>query len=114
MDDANTQARIKAMREAYAAKLPEKISDLEETWNALSNDNWELSLTTLHRQAHTLAGSSGMFGYEDPSKAARALELDVEKIMEGGGPPTLEQRDHIAQLLVSLKKSVQLVTLMLG
>ncbi len=108
MDDANIllEEKIKAMRDAYAAKLPEKIRELEETWNALSDDNWDSSLTKLRRQAHTLAGSSAMFGCDAPSKAARALELRVEQVMKSGSPPTLEQRNHITQLLDSIKKSV--------
>ena len=98
--------QLEAMHDAYAAKLPEKIRDLEETWDALSKNNWDLEgLTKLHRQAHTLAGSSATFGCIASSKAVRALELGVKKIMESGCPPTIEQRNQISQWLNSLKQS---------
>ena len=69
------QAQLAKLRCKYGLALPGKVAALEAAVAAQSASAWqEESCATAHRQAHTLAGSSGTYGFPEICAAARALE----------------------------------------
>ncbi len=70
----NFEEHLKKLRDQYAAQLPEKIQTIIDDWNYIFQ-NWDLSVVTrLHRNIHSLIGTSGTFGFTDLSIQARQLE----------------------------------------
>lgn len=75
-------AQLAALRKRYAADLPAKIQQIRTGFEAL-NKQWDReSVSTLHRQAHSLTGSGATFGYAEVSQAARNLEQRLKALME--------------------------------
>lgn len=84
------QAQLRALQEAFAKELPKRIDDLEIAWEV--GDSLASRLEAVRRQAHSLAGSGGTFGFPELSQAARALERRVQFLQQAPSPldPTLE------------------------
>lgn len=69
------QAKLQALRTAYAAQLPERIADIEASWRALGDAcATPEPLHELHRKLHSMAGSAGTFGLPALGEAARSIE----------------------------------------
>ncbi len=106
---AKMQAQLQAMHEAYAAQLPEKIRQIEQTWSGLQNDWSDESFQTLHRLVHSLTGSGATFGFSMLSEAARTLEIIIkELIAEGKIPLSPAHRDEVAVYLKALREASQI------
>jgi len=79
------ERKLAELREAYATKLPDKFADLERLAAEARATRTEESAEALMRFAHTLAGTSGSYGFDAVSRAAKEVECLV------GGPSA--QRD---------------------
>ncbi len=74
-DKEHIQARLEALREAYAKQLPDKLADVARQWRALQDQPWDPGRArNLHRHVHTLAGSAPTFGFDDVGRQARHAE----------------------------------------
>ncbi|MEN9203945.1 MAG: Hpt domain-containing protein [Thermostichus sp. DG02_1_bins_55] len=88
------QQQLEALKVAYREQLPNQIHQLGQLWQQCkqgSPDN--IRLRAFYRAAHTLAGSSGIYGYEDVSRVARHLEHLCKPWVEAANlpdPDTLE------------------------
>lgn len=106
MDDnkaAQIQAQLQALREDYAAQLPDKIQQIWETWAALQNGWSDENLLTLHRMAHGLTGSGATFGFTRLSMAARTLEILLKGLIaESKIPLASTHCDEIERYLNAL------------
>lgn len=77
--NADITARLQALRDDYAARLPIEIETLRALANDLSNaDLQRAALGQLKQKLHKLAGSAGSFGFADLGKQAKKLELQAE------------------------------------
>ena len=76
--------QVKALKDRYRASFVEKIATLNEQRNALAIDG-DSQLTEAHESLHKLAGSSGMYGYEDVSLLCRKTMTKTDKadVVEG-------------------------------
>lgn len=106
MDDdkaAKLQAQLQALSKAYASQLPEKIRQIEETWDGLQNEWNDDTFQTLHRMVHSLTGSGTTFGFTLLSEVAGMLEALIKGLLaEGKTPPCAAHRDDIADCLKAL------------
>lgn len=74
-DDSDIQARLKALREAYAKQLPDKLVEVAEQWRVMHQQSWDVDRAkALHRSVHTLAGSAPTFGFSGVGQRARRAE----------------------------------------
>ncbi|VAW95331.1 diguanylate cyclase (GGDEF domain) with PAS/PAC sensor [hydrothermal vent metagenome] len=74
-DEDDIQARLKALREAYAKQLPDKLTDIARQWASMQHQPWDFGqVKSLHRQIHTLAGSAPTFGFDTVGQQARHAE----------------------------------------
>lgn len=75
---------IEGERSALRAALPGKLAAIEAAWSAGD-------FASVARQAHTIHGSAGTFGFHGVSRAAAALEESLEPATSaqpaGGMPP---------------------------
>jgi chemotaxis protein histidine kinase CheA len=77
------EMQLAELRKGYAKQLPEKIQRIEATCEAFFSQVWdEERCATAFRSAHSLAGSSGTYGFGDLGKAAKALELLIKGSLE--------------------------------
>ncbi|MBI4789939.1 MAG: diguanylate cyclase [Chloroflexi bacterium] len=91
-----------ALRTKYAENLPNRMAEIERCWEQLYYGAWpETGLKGFHRLVHSLAGSSGTYGYTAISQAARALEMFVKSLLDAGALDA-EQRGQISRLLSAL------------
>ncbi|RYY03561.1 MAG: diguanylate cyclase [Gammaproteobacteria bacterium] len=80
------ELHLEKLKLEYKGQLAQKVGSIEKDWQALGS-NWQVELIkTLHRNVHSMVGSSGTFGFSAISKSARELE-DLLK-------PLLEQTDE--------------------
>ncbi|MCJ2542908.1 diguanylate cyclase [Thermostichus vulcanus] len=101
------QQQMQALRAAYAEKIGERVLQIEQSWDRLVKDDWNLeTLRTLHRMVHSLAGSGATFGFTYLGTIARTLEILLTSILETGNPPIALQRIQVHALLASLRQSI--------
>lgn len=99
------QAMLKALSDDYAAKLPEKLGQIEQAWEQLPKDRWdEESFQNLHRMVHSLTGSGKTFGFALLSDAARKLEAYLKEIVQAKRVPGKEQCERVQVLLNELRQ----------
>ena len=107
VDPAGLQAKLKALSDAYAAQLPEKLRQIEQAWEQLPRDSWdEEGFQTMHRMVHSLTGSGKTFGFALLSDVARNLEEYLKQLAQAKAVLGEEQRRHIQVLLGELHQVV--------
>lgn len=98
-------AKLRAVKADYAATLPEKIEQIEQTWNRLSRGKWNHDdIEALDRMMHSLTGSGKTFGFDLLSDSARRLEHYLKQFVQEKKVPNNEQRGHIRLLLSEVKQ----------
>ncbi len=76
--------KLKALSDEFLGVLPDRMSAIEQTCHPLIAPIWDAPDIDAHyRTIHNLAGSSGTFGFNELSAAARAV-LDVLEPLLGG------------------------------
>lgn len=91
---------IELQRTDYQRALPEKLAQLQTLWAAANGQ--APALTELERLAHSLGGTAGTLGLREVGLAARALELLLTEVREGGVAPTATQHVEISLALAAL------------
>jgi HPt (histidine-containing phosphotransfer) domain-containing protein len=77
------QQALEQFRAQFAASLPERLAEARErlaSCRAAPGDDERLR--ALHRVLHRLAGSAGTFGMPDLGAASRAIEEELEVLLE--------------------------------
>lgn len=96
------------LREAYAKRLPAKLDEISSLWQLFVEEKGKVSaesLATLHRMAHSLAGSGPTYGFTALGTAARSLETLLQSILDKGSRPTAAQQVTINTLLDALRRA---------
>jgi HPt (histidine-containing phosphotransfer) domain-containing protein len=73
-----TSPQIQAIRERYKTSLPEKAELIAEQVDALSQSNAS-AFDETHSALHKLAGSSGMYGYDDIAVICRSAMVSAQQ-----------------------------------
>ena len=98
------QAQIKALSDAYAAQLPDKLQQIDQLWTGLPRASWDAAgFDTLHRMVHSLTGSGKTFGFPMLSDAARTLEDYLRPLAEAKAAMHEDQRNTIQIMLRELR-----------
>lgn len=80
----SVQEQLAALAQGYAALLPGKVADMRALLETLLTEGWDQTRgETLHRMAHSLAGSGGTLGMHQVSQAARQLEQVLKRATQG-------------------------------
>ncbi|MBI3856757.1 MAG: Hpt domain-containing protein [Planctomycetes bacterium] len=99
------QAQLARLREKYGRALPEKISGLEAVCAPVLAGPWEeQASSTAYRQVHSLAGSSGTYGFPDISSVARAAEVLFRECLESRAPLAAAQKSQAESLMLKLRE----------
>jgi chemotaxis protein histidine kinase CheA len=91
------------LRKAYARELPEKVLRIETACESFFSQGWDVDrCTAACRSAHSLAGSSGTYGFGELGKIAKSLEVLIQSSLDRKAPldaPQVESaRKHLAAL----------------
>lgn len=97
-EKSSFELHLEKLKGEYKAQLPDKIATIAKDWEILSS-SWQPELmVTLHRNIHSLIGTSGTFGFNDISKTARELEDRIK--------PLLAQKDETYSAEIELSTAV--------
>lgn len=98
MIDAETLARLEAVKQAFLADLPQRRSRLEADWAQLLQATDAAAVYTgFYREVHSLSGAAGTFGFEELSRLARTLELELTDHADRGTLEHALQQPALAQ-----------------
>jgi HPt (histidine-containing phosphotransfer) domain-containing protein len=99
------QVQLAKLRKKFGLALPEKISAIEAAVAALFARPWdEQACATSHRLVHSLAGSSGTYGFPEIGAAARAVEALLKQSLESRALLSPDQKTQIDRLTAGLRE----------
>jgi diguanylate cyclase (GGDEF)-like protein len=105
-DPGELQTKLIALSDTFAAQLPEKLRNLQQSLAQLSHTEWdERGFETLVRLVHGLIGSSQTFGFASLSDAARILEAYLKQIAQTKTVVNKDHRDHILEAMRELQQA---------
>ena len=105
-DPGELQAKLITLSDAFAAQLPEKLKNLQQSLTQLSHTEWdERGFETLVRLVHGLIGSSQTFGFASLSNVARNLEAYLKQLAQAKAVLGKDQRDHILEAMRELHQA---------
>ena len=79
MSQAESQ-QIRALKERYKTSFPEKITLLKAQCLAIESGAGDMDgFAEAHEVLHKLAGSSGMYGYDDVSNLCRETMVKLDQ-----------------------------------
>ena len=88
MTDGDLRKAFLSLREEFLEICRGRVGVIERNWldiaSGTEHDNMIEALGCIKREAHTIAGSSGTYGYADVSKSAKELEIQCVRLMEVG------------------------------
>lgn len=97
-NDVETERALEEIRREYAQGLQAKLAALERAIEALCpKPEDESLLNEVRRQAHSLRGTSGSYGFKEVSEAAGKIEQLVRS--DGGVRPTSPVLEALAKAL---------------
>lgn len=106
MNEDELKRTIASLHADYAAQLPATVAQMEDLWRRLvASEIPPSKLAELARMAHSITGSGATFGIPQASRAARELELFLEKFNISGALPGAADQASVAALLAALKRA---------
>jgi len=84
--DPEFQDRLQALRDKYAASVPERMAAIREALTLCQGGPTRPNIDQLHHALHSVAGSAGSFGFHALGNEARRIEQLVRGVMEAGAP----------------------------
>jgi HPt (histidine-containing phosphotransfer) domain-containing protein len=106
MNEDELKRTIAKLHAGYAAQLPGTVAQMEDLWRRLVAVEIPPSqLADLARMAHSIAGSGATFGLPDASRAARELELFLDKFKLSGRLPDAAEQATVSALLAALRQA---------
>lgn len=105
-DPGELQAKLIALSDTFAAQLPEKLQNLQQSLTQLSHTEWdERGFETFVRLVHGLIGSSRTFGFGLLSDVARNLEADLKLFAQAKAVLSKDQRNHLLAAIHELHQA---------
>jgi len=106
MNDDELKRTIGKLQTDYAEQLPGTVAQMEDLWRRLVAAQIPPSrLADLARMAHSITGSGATFGLPEASRAARDLELFLDKLKASGELPRPAEQTTVSALLAALRQA---------
>ncbi len=102
------EENLKRLKEQYANQLPEKIKAIQDDWQQVKITWAQDTITQLHRNVHSLIGTSGTFGFSALSTQARELETALKPFTQAS-PQSNDLPDIYRLIEQKLRKLFDLV-----
>lgn len=114
MTDSDLRQAFLSLREEFLEICRGRIGVIERNWSEISSGSEDKNiieaLEFIKREAHTIAGSSGTYGYADVSKSARELEVLCAQLMDEGvnDMDTARQEELAAAVTLVFEESTRM------
>jgi len=103
-DLATVQAQLASLRKRYGLALPQKSAALDAAFAQVFAGPWEeQACSAAYRLIHSLAGSSGTYGYPEISGVARAIEHLIKPCVDARAPLGDPGKTQVKELLSRLR-----------
>lgn len=99
--------QLEALRQAYAAELPEKVTAIAEAATIIGTWDDRARVQELHQLVHRLAGSSAIWGFAAIGRAAAELEEFLLRALDGIRPPRPELPSDVRRLIEALQRAAR-------
>ncbi len=103
------QAKLSSLKKIYAEKIPEKVDEIEQSWEKLKltpEDSETFQL--LHRQVHSLSGTAATYGFTEIADKAKTMEMLIQdKLTQDPLTWTAEAIDGVNACYFELEDSAQ-------
>lgn len=77
-------AQYAQLQRTYLAQLPAKVEEIHTLLHTVLAQPWDAEQgDKLHRMVHSIAGSGGTMGFQPVSDAARAMEVELKRVVHG-------------------------------
>ncbi|GGY63128.1 diguanylate cyclase [Cellvibrio zantedeschiae] len=86
VEKSSFELHLEKLKGEYKAQLPAKLEAIANDWQALCGQWQPDTMVILHRNLHSLIGTSGTFGFSDVSKTARVLEVFLKPLLNEKDP----------------------------
>lgn len=97
------EEKLKQLRQNFVAQVPTRFKEIENQWMTIvSGDYNNDTIKELHLVVHSLAGSSGTFGYKTLMIKASAFDNWLKTLVNDGARFTEEQLSQIHFLIEDL------------
>ncbi|RMD96488.1 MAG: hypothetical protein D6812_17040 [Deltaproteobacteria bacterium] len=101
----SVEKRWKVLQQRYREGLPDRLREMARYLRGIADPkNGGAHLEALHRIAHGMAGSSGIFGFPHLGICARELERLLRSIQEENRRPDSSEETKIADLIEELER----------
>ncbi len=101
------QAKLLELKRAYAAQLPEKLARIDAAFTGFVAAPWEeQACMASYRLLHSLAGSSGTYGFDEICRVARQAEAFLKESLESRRSPLPERQLEVRCLFARLSELV--------
>lgn len=102
-ESAGWREELQKLKQEYVGQLGTRLKSLEDAAHAL-RETWDSdSVESLYQQVHRLAGSAAIYGFEQLSGAAQALETALLDSMEHRPGARERIQEELAGLLKELR-----------
>jgi len=81
-EKSSFELHLEKLKKDYADQLPGKLSSIEADWQTLCGQWAPERILVLHRNVHSLIGTSGTFGFTSLSTSARELEIILKPLLD--------------------------------
>lgn len=106
MNEDELKRTIAKLNAGYAEQLLGTVAQMEDLWRRLVAAEIPPSqLADLVRMAHSITGSGATFGLPGASRAARELELFLDKLKLSGRLPDPAEQAAVSVLLAALRQA---------
>lgn len=109
-DKRSFELHLEKLKQDYKSQLPSKIEGITADWTKLC-EKWQPELmVVLHRNVHSLIGTSGTFGFTQISKTARELETHFKPLISKTESEYTIDNEFINDANAIIKKIIALIT----
>jgi HPt (histidine-containing phosphotransfer) domain-containing protein len=88
---------LAAQRREYGQKLPGRVAAIRTAWERAAASRGDDDYRVLEREAHSIAGSGGTFGFAAAGDMARTLEHAIERRDHGAIEAALAALEEAAR-----------------
>jgi HPt (histidine-containing phosphotransfer) domain-containing protein len=87
--DAEDRESLRQLRELFAARLPERLAEVDAAWEEARGSAFEpAAFARFHRLVHSLSGAGATFGFPAVTAVARRMERLLKPLVREQAAPS--------------------------
>jgi len=108
-EKSSFELHLEKLKGEYKTQLPTKLETIASDWLLLTQ-HWQTDvMVRLHRNVHSLIGTSGTFGFTDLSKIARILEEHLKPLLEEENENYKPDANMVSSINTIIKTLINLI-----